>query len=161
MARAETLTLISTKELVINLNGLYLLGYAGLFGMCTFTTCMHARCYISQYVLTYSHLGYICRRYFKLSIKHSFWSEVFFFSGVIAYRSLREFTWRFSLCLRFLNYNPARHQFGALQHKTLRRRCSAALCTSYCIRFPSDKLLRYRTVDEQVSRAAWLYIVYL
>lgn len=47
MARAEILTLTLTKELVINLNGLYLLGYAGLFGMCTSTTCMHAWFYIS------------------------------------------------------------------------------------------------------------------
>ncbi len=40
MARVEILTLTSTSQLV-NLNGLYFLGYAWLFGMCTSTNSIY------------------------------------------------------------------------------------------------------------------------
>jgi hypothetical protein len=48
-----------TLRTLVNVDGLYLLGYAWLFGMCMFYLCLSSRCQILMVALYYSSLDYV------------------------------------------------------------------------------------------------------
>ena len=86
MAKLTVLTLSSLIHLV-NFDGLYLIGYAWLFGMCEYRFTPSQICLLTEVKLFGSHSLEVCTNYSHLVY---YLSDLRYIAGVIAYRTLRK-----------------------------------------------------------------------